>query len=965
MHGFCYSCAFLFKKIIMKKVSLLISLVFLFAISFAQSPNSFKYQTVVRDFSGNIMANHNVSFQFSILQGTASGSSVYTETHLVTTNEFGLVNLNIGAGSTSDDFSTIDWGNGPFFIKVELDENGGTTFSEMGTSQLLSVPYAMYANDVANKDDDDADPNNEFQTILKTGNTVTLSNSGGSFTDEVNDGDISSTNELQIMNFSNDTLYLDNGGQVYLGNYSGLWEQNDTNIYYNNGWVGVGTSTPSGKMVVQGDDGVDPDSALFEVKNKEGQTIFAVYDGGVRIWVDDTGAKANTDKGGFAVGGYRLNKSISSEYLRVTPDSVRVYIREDDGTKSNTDKGGFAVGGYRLNKSSVNQYFNINPNLDADTLNPSEARIYWYPLKEAFMSGRVLVESVDSVGLNSWATGFESKSIGDFSQALGYKARAKGDNSTAIGYSANADSANSYAFGNYALAQDSGSYAIGSRARATGLRSFAIGSLGLDSTGIITSPTTASGDYSYSFGMGSLADTIGAFAIGTSNTASGKYSLAMGVSTKASGDYSTSMGLMTRASGTYSTASGKWTTASGQYAVATGYSSIASGFSSTSMGLSTTASGNYSTAIGYLSESIGSYSTAMGYQTEANAYGSTSMGYKTKANSTYSTALGNTTEANGASSFATGNGTRANGDYSFTTGLFTKANGSNAFAIGSSSKANGFASVAMGRGSYANGYLSFAINETKANSYYEFTLGRYNDTTNIANISTWVDTDALFVVGNGADDANRNNALTVLKNGYVGIGTSAPNSLFHVNSSTTVNPLRIQVNGGTALFVDKNKNVSIGFVNTITGNSVLAIINGAAPTASLTGGILLYSQDVSSSAELRVRDEAGNITTLSPHNFSLTKKSDPMAWSFYSRNENVGEVINVDMLKAMRIIEKLSGEKLVYLQDIKTKELIEQDEEKSLIDIIEEQKQENKKQQKEIEQLKLELKQIKEALEIK
>jgi len=543
----------------MKKTTLILTMFLAITNLFAQSPNSFKYQTVVRDFSGNIMENHNVSFQFSILQASATGTAVYTETHAVTTNEFGLVNLNIGAGTTSDDFSAIDWSNGPYFIKVELDENGGTAFAEMGTAQLLSVPYAMYAKDVANKDDDDADPNNELQTIDKTGNTVTLSDGGGSFTDEVDDADNSATNELQVLNFSNDTLYLDNGGQVYLGEYSSLWGQNDTNIYYNNGWVGVGTETPSGMMVVQGDEGVNPDSAIFEVKNKEGQTIFAVYDGGVRIWVDDTGAKANTDKGGFAVGGYRLNKSISSEYLRVTPDSVRVYIREDDGTKANTDKGGFAVGGYRLNKSTPSQYFNINANLEADTLNPSEARIYWYPLKEAFMSGRVLVESADSVGLNSWASGYESKSIGDYSQALGYKARAFGENSTAIGYEANSDGLNAIAFGNNVHANGNSSVAIGYEAVASGIGSMAIGCVGLaysDGVYHLVDAPHAINDHSYAFGMGCLASGKSSFAFGIQTEASFHNATAFGYKTKSISYTSTSMGYETKASGYYSTSTG-------------------------------------------------------------------------------------------------------------------------------------------------------------------------------------------------------------------------------------------------------------------------------------------------------------------------------------------------------------------------------------------------------------------------
>jgi len=94
------------------------------------------------------------------------------------------------------------------------------------------------------------------------------------------------------------------------------------------------------------------------------------------------------------------------------------------------------------------------------------------------------------------------------------------------------------------------------------------------------------------------------------------------------------------------------------------------------------------------------------------------------------------------------------------------------------------------------------------------------------------------------------------------------------------------------------------------GNIVLA--NGTAPTASATDGVILYAEDVSSSSELKVRDEAGNITTLSPHNFDLIPQgpSEDMAWSYYSERD--GKQINVDMLKAIRVLEKLSGEQLVF-----------------------------------------------------
>lgn len=100
---------------------------------------------------------------------------------------------------------------------------------------------------------------------------------------------------------------------------------------------------------------------------------------------------------------------------------------------------------------------------------------------------------------------------------------------------------------------------------------------------------------------------------------------------------------------------------------------------------------------------------------------------------------------------------------------------------------------------------------------------------------------------------------------------------------------------------------------------VLAMENGTAPTASITDGIQLYSEDEAASAELKVRDEAGNVTTLSPHNFSGIPegKSEEMAWAFYSERED--KYVNVDMLKMARILEELTGEKLVYIGDIKDK----------------------------------------------
>jgi len=130
----------------MKKTTLLIVSIIIYCFhSSAQAPQSFKYQAVARDASGEVIANQKVGFQISILQGSESGIAVYTETHSDSTNQFGLITLEIGTGTTSDDFTAIDWGNDTYFIQIEMDASGGTSYTLMGTSQLLSVPYALHA----------------------------------------------------------------------------------------------------------------------------------------------------------------------------------------------------------------------------------------------------------------------------------------------------------------------------------------------------------------------------------------------------------------------------------------------------------------------------------------------------------------------------------------------------------------------------------------------------------------------------------------------------------------------------------------------------------------------------------------------------------------------------------------------------------------------------------------------------
>ena len=610
------------------KVLLNLTVILLLTINFglstinAQTPENFKYQAVIRNTTGNILANKVIGFQFSILQNS---TTVYTETFIDTTNQYGLVNINIGDGTVvNGNFSNIDWSTDTYFLKVEIDETGGANYTELGISKLNSVPYALYAKKAENSFSGNYTDLSNKPTIPV--NTSDLTNNSG-FITNADDADADTTNELQVLNFSNDTLYLSDGGQVYMGAYGNLWAAHGNDIYNTNTRnIGVGLEDPMGKLVVQGDTAQNDTLPLFEVKNKDGVTVFAVYDGGVRVYVNDDPEKANNKKSGFAIGGYRLDKSVTNEYLRVTPDSVRIYIKDETNPdKANNKKGGFAIGGYRLDKSTTDYLLNVYSGDTSYIINPSEARLMWYPAKEAFMAGRVLVESADSVGQNSWATGFESKSIGDYSQALGYRARAKGNNSTAIGYYANADSANSYAFGNYAQTNNINSYALGNTAIANGASSFAMG------TG-----SQADGDYSVAFGYQTISNNM----------------------------YSTALGYMSEANDTAATAMGYQCNANTPYSFTGGYkakTNIASG--------TTAIEGNGAIAVGYKSEARGNGAIALGYESKANyPYSSAIGGYQCEANAWGSTALGDACKTYARHSYASGYHSKTYGDYSIASG---------------------------------------------------------------------------------------------------------------------------------------------------------------------------------------------------------------------------------------------------------------------------------------------------------
>ena len=135
----------------MKKIITICAALLMTASVFAQAPNKMSYQAVIRNSSNALVTNTQVGMQISILQDSANGTAVYVETQTTNSNANGLVSLEIGNGTVvSGTIAAINWANGPYFIKTETDPTGGANYIITGTSQLLSVPYALHASSANN-----------------------------------------------------------------------------------------------------------------------------------------------------------------------------------------------------------------------------------------------------------------------------------------------------------------------------------------------------------------------------------------------------------------------------------------------------------------------------------------------------------------------------------------------------------------------------------------------------------------------------------------------------------------------------------------------------------------------------------------------------------------------------------------------------------------------------------------------
>lgn len=284
----------------------------------------------------------------------------------------------------------------------------------------------------------------------------------------------------------------------------------------------------------------------------------------------------------------------------------------------------------------------------------------------------------------------------------------------------------------------------------------------------------------------------------------------------------------------------------GDWSVATGRLTIASGEASTAIGASTTASGLTSTAMGRLTTASGDYSTSMGKYTNATGYASI--------------AIGDSTLASGTMSFASGFRTTASGFYSTALGETTTATGNYSTALGRNTGAFGVASTAMGVGIQARGYAGTVI-------------GMYNDPT-MSPVELFPSSiTPLFVIGNGDDDANRSNAMVVIKTGNVGIGTNVPAARLDVNAN-----FKLGANGTTLNDIIKSTetydipSLAPGAVDIQTfavTNATLGSVVSMSPFSSLPDGITISYARVSAAGVVEVKVVNAGTVTQNPASMSF------------------------------------------------------------------------------------------------
>jgi len=250
----------------------------------AQSPEKMSYQALIRDINDDLVTNSPIGMQISILQGSVNGTVVYIEIQNPTSNDNGLVSIEIGGDNVAvifGDFASIDWANGPCFVKTEIDPMGGSTYTITGTNQLLSVPYALHAKTAeiftGSIIEVDGYITNEIQDLQLVGNILTITNNGTATEIEI---DASVTNEVQDLQLVGNILTITNNGTATEIDLSTYLDNQEVSITEGNGITITGTYPDF--VITNTGTGSTPTHHVGELIGTNGED-------GVVFWVDHTG----------------------------------------------------------------------------------------------------------------------------------------------------------------------------------------------------------------------------------------------------------------------------------------------------------------------------------------------------------------------------------------------------------------------------------------------------------------------------------------------------------------------------------------------------------------------------------------------------------------------------------------------------------------------------------------------------
>ncbi len=430
----------------MKKTQMLFVCIFTIAIVYAQPPQGMNYQAVARDAAGTILPNQNISIQITITNGNG-GTVLFRERHFPTTNQFGLFTLNVGNGTpVTGTFSSISWGTVVPWLQVEMDATGGISFTNMGTSQLLSVPYSLYA---ASGNQGPPGPQGQ-QGVAGPQGVQGIQGAAGATGPQGPAGVLSNGSAA--------------GNTAYWNGSS--WVVNSSNIFNNGGNIGINTASPSAKLHIKGsgntsqlivdaDAGQTTSKPLIKLRDSNGTDL---------LWInanDATNTFIGLNTGTVFTGASGYNTIVGSGAFKAGSSGINNSALGYQALFSNTSANNNTAIGYQALLSNTTGFNNTGTGASALAFNTTGYQNAAYGT-HALFSNTVgyLNTAVGDSSLFFNTSGIVNVAVGP--NALFYNTTGEGN--VAVGYLAldsNTTGINNIACGSYAFFRNtSGSYNI-------------------------------------------------------------------------------------------------------------------------------------------------------------------------------------------------------------------------------------------------------------------------------------------------------------------------------------------------------------------------------------------------------------------------------------------------------------------------------------------------------------------------